>query len=144
MKKTINLAKRLVIIAVVSISILNCSISPIAIGHTYINLHAFQLKKQATHAYHEQDYKRAVHFYEQALEQDREDEIVAYNLACSYALQGDAENAAIYVVLAFENGFRNMAHFHSDPDFNSVRDNNDFKKTVRIISRKTKFQGTSA
>jgi len=144
MKKTKILSSCLVIMIMLTLSIFNCSIRQITVEPTFKKLGVFQLRQQADQAYREQNYKMAVHYYVQALEQDQNDAIIAYNLACSYALQEDAENAAIYVAQAFAKGYQDLEYFYNDTDFNCVRENSRFKETVAEIVEKIKAIGTEA
>jgi len=142
MKRIEIILSSLIIVVMVNLSVLSCSSGPVIKGVSFKKADVFQLRKQAGKAYLNKDYKQAAHYYEQALSHNQDDVIIAYNLACSYALQGDAENAAIYVAQAFGNGFRNLKHFHKDTDFDPVRNNPGFKKTVRDIEDKFKSIGS--
>ena len=95
----------------------------------------------ANQAYREGDFRRAAHYYKKALIHNQDDAIVAYNLACCYALQGDAENAAIFINYAFSNGFRNMELLATDKDFDPVREDPEFAKLMQILEQRFKSIG---
>ena len=92
-----------------------------------------QLLDDAAKAYRAGNFAEAGNFYKKALVHNQDDAIVAYNLACCYALQGDAPNAALFVTHAFQNGFRGLEIFNKDTDFDPVREDQEFKQAARDI-----------
>jgi tetratricopeptide (TPR) repeat protein len=58
-----------------------------------------------------------------------------YNIACCYALQGDAERAATWLRLSITNGWRDAAHLGKDPDFDSVRGSEPFRECLLQLER---------
>lgn len=101
------------------------------------------LLRAANLAYQEGDYKQAGMYFEQVLNSNQDDAIVAYNLACCYALQGDADQAALFLTHAFQNGFRGLEIFFKDKDFDPVRDDPSFAKTIRDIEKRFESIGTT-
>jgi Zn-dependent protease len=53
--------------------------------------------------------------------------LVAYNVACSWALAGETEQALTWLDRAVENGFRDTALIDSDNNFNGIRDTDGFR-----------------
>ncbi len=98
--------------------------------------------REAFVAYQEQNYELAAKHYASVLTHNQDDAVVAYNLACCYALQGDAENAARFVTHAFANGFRNLEIFKKDTDFDPVRDDPKFKGVEQEIFNNFKSIGS--
>ena len=105
------------------------------------DLHWLKLNQMAIEAYQAQDYSKAAKLFEKALSKNQDNFAAAYNLACCHALQGDAENAAKYVTVAFANGFRNLEWLNQDPDFDPVRDQPVFKSAVKKIEKKIEALG---
>ncbi len=54
------------------------------------------------------------------------DPVVLYNLACSYSLTGDIENALASLRTAVECGYRDLDHIMNDGDLNNLRDDDRF------------------
>ncbi len=100
------------------------------------------LIKKATRAYQDGHFSEAGKYYEKVLMSNQDDAIVAYNLACCYALQGDAEKAARFITHAFANGFRDIGLFFEDKDFDPVRKAPEFKKVEQDIRERFKAVGT--
>lgn len=125
-----------------SILLLTCSNRPLSNNSEYKEVDVLQLRRQASQAYRDKDYKLAVEYYEQALLHNQDNAIIAYNLACTYALLNDAGKATAFVTQAFMSGFRDINAFQQDPDFNLVRENPGFKKTVQEIEERFKSIGT--
>ena len=53
--------------------------------------------------------------------------LVAYNVACSWALAGDKEQALAWLDRAVEKGFRDSALLDQDDNFDSIRDTDGFR-----------------
>ncbi|MHC4934236.1 MAG: TPR end-of-group domain-containing protein [Planctomycetota bacterium] len=58
-----------------------------------------------------------------------------YNVACCYALRGDAERAATWLNLAIHHGWRDLRHLQRDPDFKTVRETQPYKGCVLLLRR---------
>ncbi len=56
------------------------------------------------------------------------DPIVYYNLACSYALTRQSEQAITALMQAIETGYRDFKWMLKDPDLQTIRQNPLFKK----------------
>jgi hypothetical protein len=55
------------------------------------------------------------------------DPLVAYNVACSWALASETEQALTWLDRAVEHGFRDTALIDSDNNFNGIRDTDGFR-----------------
>jgi tetratricopeptide (TPR) repeat protein len=53
-----------------------------------------------------------------------------YDAACIYSHMNKSHEALKNIILAFENGFRDIAHLNNDNDLKNVRENSDFKSVV--------------
>ena len=53
--------------------------------------------------------------------------LVAYNVACSWALAGDTESALAWLDRAVEQGFRDTTLLDQDNNFDSIRDTDGFR-----------------
>jgi tetratricopeptide (TPR) repeat protein len=56
-----------------------------------------------------------------------------YNIACSYGLLGDAQNATRWLRTAIDHGWDNFGHIGSDSDFDPVRSTPEFARLVEEI-----------
>ena len=55
------------------------------------------------------------------------DPLVAYNVACSWALAGTTEEALAWLDRAVEHGFRDSALLDQDNNFDRIRDTDGFR-----------------
>ena len=53
--------------------------------------------------------------------------LVAYNVACSWALAEDTDQALTWLDRAVENGFRDTALIDHDNNFDQIRDTDGFR-----------------
>lgn len=90
---------------------------------------------EAMAAYDAKDYKKAIIGLEKLLAVPRPDPNIAYNLACCYALSGQKDEAIAALRKAIGRGWRNHGQTASDPDFNSVRDRDDFRQLIEMMKR---------
>lgn len=139
-----NNFQRLITIVVFSALILGCSSKILTKESGFNKVDINELLQEAGKAYQEHDYITAAHRYERALLFNQDNAIIAYNLACCYALQGDSEQASNYVKHAFVNGFRNLRFLQEDPDFDPVREDLIFLETISEIEEKFNIIGTQA
>ena len=79
--------------------------------------------------------RRGLH--ERALELDRRlvarlpaDFLARYNLACSLAVLGRADEAILSLIEAFRLGYDDVAHMQVDPDLASIRERPEFRSLV--------------
>jgi len=56
-----------------------------------------------------------------------------YNIACCYALTGDAERAATWLELAVRHGWRNAEHLDADSDFQGVCESDAFRRARKLL-----------
>ena len=56
-----------------------------------------------------------------------EDDLARYNLACSLARAGQADEAIDALSRAILLGYDDLAHMEADPDLESLRDHPDFQ-----------------
>jgi tetratricopeptide (TPR) repeat protein len=75
--------------------------------------------------------------YKKGLEIDRrlsrllkEDDVVHYNLACSFALTGDEQKALASLKKAVRLGYDDFRHMRRDPDLKILRKHPDFLKIL--------------
>jgi len=90
------------------------------------------------------DYKNAIPAYEKAFEFKAGNYYnSAYNIACSYALLGDKQNALIWLEKALVAGFEDLADARKDADLQSLRDEPRFKKLVAAedVSKMSREEG---
>ncbi|RJO65020.1 MAG: tetratricopeptide repeat protein [Myxococcales bacterium] len=80
--------------------------------------------------YGRQDRAKAMEYYKRALAEDPNFGMAYYNIACLYALDGDAKMALDYLKIAFLNGFVPLAEMEADPDLASLRGLPEYKALV--------------
>ncbi|MEM7262975.1 MAG: tetratricopeptide repeat protein [Planctomycetota bacterium] len=81
------------------------------------------------------DLPRAIDHFRRALEFRPDDRLAHYNLACAYALAGEASNAVASLRRAIQHGFRDPEHMQADEDLRSLRDNSDFQKLIESLQQ---------
>ena len=82
--------------------------------------------------------------YEKGLQIDKrlaklktEDPIVHYNLACSFALVGEKDEAIVALKKAIEFGYTDFEHLKQDQDFKALRDDPRFQSLLLGKLRKS-------
>ncbi len=80
-------------------------------------------------------------FYEKGLQIDKrlsklckDDPLVHYNLACSYALTGQNEDAFSALFTAIKLGYSDFKHLGHDPDLKSLKTDPRFKKLLALTN----------
>jgi serine/threonine protein kinase/Flp pilus assembly protein TadD len=73
---------------------------------------------------------KALEWAAKALALDPEEPITLYNVACMYALQGEAEQAMDCLERAVKYGFAHKAWIENDSDFNSIRQHPRYKELL--------------
>ena len=63
------------------------------------------------------------------------DDIVHYNLACSYSLVGEVEKALSSLKKAINLGYNDVQFMHKDPDLERIREDSRYKKLIFKISK---------
>lgn len=86
-----------------------------------------ELIREGSTAYSEQDYKKAIEYYKRAFEIDPTYGALVYNIACCYSILDEKEEAFNWLKKAIDLG---VYEFESDPDFDNIREEPEFKKLV--------------
>ncbi|HSR16520.1 MAG TPA: tetratricopeptide repeat protein, partial [Ignavibacteriaceae bacterium] len=80
------------------------------------------------------DKEKAIQAIKKIIEIDPEDGLAVYNCACNYARMGMKEEALQYLQQAFKSGYKNVRDWvYSDPDFDSIREDPEFKRIVNVF-----------
>jgi len=78
--------------------------------------------------------EKALEAVEKIIQIDPEDGLAVYNSACVYARMNMKEEALKYLRIAFNIGYKNVRDWiNTDPDFDSIRDEPEFKEIVGIF-----------
>ena len=101
---------------------------------------AAKTAEEGTAAYNRKEYKRSAELYVRAIELGSEDSGVAYNAACSFALDGQTENAFKLLSRSIEMGWQNVSHLKRDSDLNSLHNDARWAKIVEELEAKDKAQ----
>ena len=96
---------------------------------------ANRLTGKALNEYRRGNAKEALALAEQAYQAAPEDSIVNYNLACFSALNDQQDQALVWLRKAVELGFHAPKKITSDADLRSLRDNPEFKATVKLAAQ---------
>ncbi|MCX7703243.1 MAG: tetratricopeptide repeat protein [Planctomycetota bacterium] len=75
-------------------------------------------------------FEEALKIYEEILASEPNDYIAHYNIACAYARLGKKETAIEHLRKAVECGFSDLEKIKEDPDLESLREMEEFKKIV--------------
>lgn len=73
---------------------------------------------------------RAKAWSERALDADRDEPAIMYNVACTYSLLGEEDNAIDLLDRAIKQGYGHRAWLTHDPDLAPLRDNPRFKQLL--------------
>jgi tetratricopeptide (TPR) repeat protein len=90
------------------------------------------------------DYRKSIAAYEKALElRFGYPFTAAYNIACSYALMGEKEQAFKWLEKSLDMGFRDLNLVRTDTDFDSIRNDARFKKLAALddVSKMSRDEG---
>ncbi len=80
------------------------------------------------------DKENAHRMLTRVLEIDPRDGLALYNCACTYAVLGEEKEALTCLKKAIDSGYKNVCEWvKSDPDFESLRENPDFKGLIAEI-----------
>jgi predicted esterase len=94
---------------------------------------AAELQRRFDEAYRAEDWQRAITL---GVELDRlvpDRPVVRYNLACVWALSGDAETAIRWLERAAASGFDRLDHLQRDPDLESLRALEGYSEVVEAV-----------
>ena len=80
------------------------------------------------------DTKRSLEWAARALAIDPEESAILYNVACTYSLLGEKEQALDCLEKAVRNGFGHKAWVENDPDFTSLRNLPRFQALLQRLS----------
>ena len=75
----------------------------------------------------------AIHSLESALEADRQEAIVHYNLACYWSLAGNPEQAIRYLAQSFDIDTNYRELVAAESDFDPIRDLPGFQELLSVI-----------
>jgi len=75
-------------------------------------------------------FEEAIKIYEEILKSEPDDYIAHYNIACAYARLGKKELALEHLRKSVECGFSDLEKIKDDPDLESLRETEEFKRIV--------------
>ena len=94
------------------------------------------LIKIAKESYHNKGYLKSAENYEKAFEQKEGRNRDYYDAACSWALDGNVENAFKNLNLAIDKGWLHLEHTKTDPDLESLHNEKDWNTTIEKLGKK--------
>lgn len=97
-----------------------------------IDLNDYQ--QYAMDAYSGGNYSLAARYFLAYLSRNISEEDAIYNLACCYALLGEAQLSALYLRRAVTAGYSDIGYIRQDSDFDGVWDDPVFSETVELIA----------
>lgn len=80
------------------------------------------VQRAFTEAYRQRDWQRAIGLGLELAQMVPDRPSVQYNLACVFALNGDADEAVHWLGRSAASGFRHLDQLDRDPDLDSIRD----------------------
>jgi tetratricopeptide (TPR) repeat protein len=86
-------------------------------------------------AFEQREIELAAQLGLQAFEKTK-DPIIAYNIACAFALQGNLPEALQWLLRAVESGFSDRTLLESDADIAEVRKLPEFERLSRLLAEK--------
>jgi Flp pilus assembly protein TadD len=86
-------------------------------------------------------YDEARAAFEKAIELGYKPDSSAYNIACGYALRGDASNAIRWLDDAVARGYDDVDHLEADSDLDPIRSDARFRGLVRDLRAKQGYRG---
>ena len=92
-----------------------------------------RLREDFGNAYRAKDWPKAIEAQQELLDLAPKNSIYAYNLACAYSRNSDADNAAKWLVKAAKNGFSEVRLIETDDDFDSIRESPGYKTALSTI-----------
>ncbi|HUT02990.1 MAG TPA: hypothetical protein VM163_03775 [bacterium] len=109
-------------------------------GGDFLDFDLKELEKQAREAYDAKKYEEAAVLYLKLLRRNVTDGGNIYNLACCYGLLGKSELAAKSLERAYNAGFTDVGWMKNDPDFEKVKENEQFKAMIASLEEKAKHK----
>ncbi|MBN1591913.1 MAG: hypothetical protein JW941_01545 [Candidatus Coatesbacteria bacterium] len=103
-----------------------------------------ELEKRAREAYEAGEYEKAARLYLNLLRRNITDGGNIYNLACCYGLLGKPKLAANFLERAYKAGFNDVEWIKFDPDFEKVRDSEEFQSTIACLEGQAKRKSEGA
>jgi tetratricopeptide (TPR) repeat protein len=91
-----------------------------------------EIDDEIIEAYRADDLDRARTLLEELLQLEPDNAIASYNLACLYALGGQADKALHLLQQAVDLGFSELSFARHDPDLASLHDHERFRKLVGL------------
>ena len=86
-------------------------------------------------AYRQEDWSRAVDVGLDLVRMVPNDTTIQYNLACVYALVGDADSALHWLGRAAAGGFSNLSLLDGDSDLDAVRDRPGYSRVRGVVAK---------
>lgn len=95
----------------------------------------WRLAQRWTHAYQAKDWEKAIEVGLEIARLDPKEDVVRYNLACVYALNGQKRNALSWLRNSAELGFCNLTLFEKDPDLKSLRAEPAYRECLKLVRK---------
>lgn len=92
-------------------------------------------EREFNDAYRYRDWARAIDVGLELVEMEPEKVVLQFNLACIYALDGNARTSLYWLRKAAENGFCALTHFDADPDIETVRGLRGYASVREIVEK---------
>jgi tetratricopeptide (TPR) repeat protein len=93
------------------------------------------LEEEAFSHYRAKDFARAVAAFERQIATYADNPRPYYNIACCYALEGNAERAGTWLAISIHRGWRDARHLAQDPDFDRIRQSPEYIVCLAKLKR---------
>lgn len=92
-------------------------------------------EEEAFSHYRAKDFAKAVAAFERQIATYAENPRPYYNIACCYALEGNAERAGSWLAIAVQRGWRDARHLAEDRDFDGIRQSPEYIVCLAKLKR---------
>jgi len=91
-------------------------------------------EREAFGHFERKDHAKAVEAFEAQIAIFKDNPRPYYNIACCYALQGEADRAATWLRLAIDHGWRDAEWLANDSDFDGIRETDAYRACWRELA----------
>jgi tetratricopeptide (TPR) repeat protein len=96
----------------------------------------FLVQEQEAFAhYNAKDFPKAVAAFERQIATYADNPRPYYNIACCYALEGNAERAGTWLAISIQRGWRDARHLATDTDFDGIRQSPEYIVCLAKLKR---------
>ena len=95
-----------------------------------------ELVEEANTFYQSKDYITSENYFAKAFKLEQKNLADLYNAACAAALANNKDNAFKWLSLSIENGYININHLKTDPDFANLHNDKKWNELIEKLQKK--------